>query len=101
MLHRHRQPLRPLHRLDLIAILKAVLAELDRVKVHEYISRHHFVHIWWPGKILRLVYGDLYDEEVNSLTCASNRCATNSASSSRMRACTGRQMCRARMLSER
>src|ERR1044072_7044172 len=60
MLHRHRKPLRSVRRLDLIAILNAVLAELNRVKVDEYISRHYFVHIRWPGKILWLVNGDLH-----------------------------------------
>jgi hypothetical protein len=61
VLHRYRQPLRALPRFDLVAILNAVLAELDRVKVDEYISRHYFVHIRRPGKILRLVNGDLHD----------------------------------------
>src|SRR6185503_12425092 len=104
MLHCNRQPLSLTRRLDLIAILNAVLAELDRVKVDEYISRHYFVHIRRPGKILRLVNRNLHEvcclTAANSLTCASRRSATNSASLSRMRAWTGRQMCRARRFSD-
>ncbi len=58
--HRNRQPQWPLGRLDLIAVLQTILAELYRIQVHEYISRHHFVHIRRPGKVLRLVNGDLH-----------------------------------------
>ena len=60
VLHRNRQPNRTLARFDLIAVLQTILTELDHVKVNEYISRHYFVHIRWPGKILGLVNGDLH-----------------------------------------
>src|SRR5262245_55043797 len=60
VLYRDGQPLWALCRFDLIAILHTVLAELNRIKIDEYISRHYFVHIRWPGKILWLVNGNLH-----------------------------------------